>query len=358
MLKYFWGVMKMELKKYSAFISSNYNSLRNERAEVIEGLLDAQMIPICMEHFTITSSKNFEDVKKLIEQSDIFIMILGGNYGSCDENGISWTQNEYEYAQSINKISYVLLSEEYMNLKKMYEDGVKLDKKQKKQLKLGESISYPQIITKERNISRIISQIISIADFSNCIGWKRNDLDSDLVWKENNQVLNLSGKWYHVHLKEKNKNYIRIGTVTVKQNFNKDSSNFLKLNAYNYDVLSYDPAKEKIKLDMFKRTTWYGDYYLKDDWTVIGIYESRREFKDKYDDWEVEKGSYRGIHDLNIIDDDKDNDSDDKGFMLQGTFHDVAPSPKMGLVYMFRSEKERFDFLKENFDEVLRSKIK
>ena len=54
----------MEYKKYSAFISSNYESLRSERIELINCLLDAQIIPICMEHFTATSSENFDYIFK------------------------------------------------------------------------------------------------------------------------------------------------------------------------------------------------------------------------------------------------------------------------------------------------------
>ena len=93
----------MEYKKYSAFISSNFESLKNERMELISCLLDAQMIPICMEHFTATTSENFEYIMYLIDQSDIFIMILGEVYGSCDSMGKSWTENEYEYAIKAKK---------------------------------------------------------------------------------------------------------------------------------------------------------------------------------------------------------------------------------------------------------------
>ena len=54
----------MEYKKYSAFVSSHFTSLKKERTELISGLLDAQMIPICMEHFTVTTSEKFDDIKE------------------------------------------------------------------------------------------------------------------------------------------------------------------------------------------------------------------------------------------------------------------------------------------------------
>ncbi len=341
----------MKLKKYSAFISSNYEHLKSERNCVIECLLDAQIIPICMEHFTITSSENFEDVKRLIAQSDMFIMILGDNYGSCDDKGISWTENEYIYAKSIGKMIYVLLNQEYIKLKNKYTNGLELNKKQKNQLRFGENIKYTQIITKDRPISRIINQIISNADFSNCIGWERNELYAS---SNKEKVVDLTGKWYHVHLQGRNKDYIRIGTVTITQDSNNKKNNIIKMNAYNYDVLRYEPEKNSITLDKLKRTIWSGEYYFKDESTIIGIYETKRESEGNYDDWRINEGTYRGIHDLNIIEYDDHEDS----IMIQGTFHDIAPSPKMGLAYMFRSQSERYEFLKEYFDDVLRRKMK
>ena len=47
-------------RMYSAFISSVYESLLDERDEVIKSLLDKRVFPICMEHFTVSASERFD----------------------------------------------------------------------------------------------------------------------------------------------------------------------------------------------------------------------------------------------------------------------------------------------------------
>lgn len=53
----------MQKKMYSAFISSVYESLEDERSQVIDCLLDFNVFPICMEHFTAASNKQFSPVE-------------------------------------------------------------------------------------------------------------------------------------------------------------------------------------------------------------------------------------------------------------------------------------------------------
>lgn len=349
----------MKYKKISAFISSNYESLKAERDVVIKSLLDAGMIPICMEYFTATSSKNFDDIKVRIDQSDIFIMILGSEYGSTDEDGISWTQREYEYACAQNKITYVILSKKFTKMAQSVNSGAKLTDAQQKQIKFAEGIKFTQKEEDSKSLDRIMGQIIANADFSDCIGWQRDD------GKNNNEKAGFNsvdpkeilGRWYHVHLKEVNKDYIRLGTVDISQKEN-TCNVIYRLRAKNYDVLRYEPESDKIVLNRLNRTTWSGDYHFKDEDTLIGIYEATRETKGKYDSWEVDKGIYKGIHELNIVEKSYDPASGESKYMFEGTFHDVVPSPKMGLVYMFRTENERYNFLKEYFDDVLRRKCR
>ncbi len=346
----------MSVKKYSAFISSNYETLKKERAEVINCLLNHQMIPICMEHFTTAANNNFFELEKLIDQSDIFIMILGDCYGSCDSDGKSWTQREYEYAVSKNMPVFVLLNGNYTALSNAAKNGEELTDSQKRQLEFGDSILFKQEITEQKSINVIMGQIISSVDFSDCSGWERKSEKDAHIWQTQNKFLDISGKWYHVHLKEENSDYIRVGTLNIAQRFDKENFAKLTITAHNYNVKSYISEDNSILPDKLKRTVWSGEYDLKENGEIIGIYEAHREFKGEYDDWVVDKGIYRGIHEFYLIDDDNDEDSTDVTTMIQGTFHDVAPSQKNGLVYLFRDEKERNSFLKENFNDVLRSK--
>ena len=75
-----------------------------ERQAAVEAILEAGHIPAGMELFSADNKKQFEVIKKWIRDSDVFILILGGRYGSR-ENGIgkSYIQREYEYAKRIGK---------------------------------------------------------------------------------------------------------------------------------------------------------------------------------------------------------------------------------------------------------------
>ena len=91
-------------KKLQVFVSSTWTDMILERQAAVEAILEAGHIPAGMELFSADNKKQFEVIKKWIRDSDVFILILGGRYGSR-ENGIgkSYIQREYEYAKRIGK---------------------------------------------------------------------------------------------------------------------------------------------------------------------------------------------------------------------------------------------------------------
>jgi hypothetical protein len=97
-----------------------------------------------------------------------------------------------------------------------------------------------------------------------------------------------------------------------------------------------------------QRSHWNGEYTIDDNGTTFGVFLVKREFTGQSGSITVDKGIRRGIHDFNI-----DVSNNCKVEMFHGEFHDEAPSPKSGIIYVFRSEKARQEFLEENFEEVL-----
>lgn len=90
---------KVVRKKFQVFISSTSDDLKEERKIAIEAILDAGHIPAGMEIFKGGGEK-WETIQKWIDDSDIYVLILGGRYGSTDkQTNLSYTQLEYEYAQ-------------------------------------------------------------------------------------------------------------------------------------------------------------------------------------------------------------------------------------------------------------------
>ena len=84
--------------KYQVFISSTYVDLREEREEVIWQILSARYIPAGMEGFTATNDRGWETIRRVIDVSDYYVLIVAGVYGSVDAEGTSWTEREYNYA--------------------------------------------------------------------------------------------------------------------------------------------------------------------------------------------------------------------------------------------------------------------
>lgn len=90
-------------KKLQVFISSTYIDLQEERQAAVEAVLSAGHIPAGMELFRAEDVSQMETIKNWIDESDIYLLILGGRYGTLEEKSqLSYTHWEYEYAASKN----------------------------------------------------------------------------------------------------------------------------------------------------------------------------------------------------------------------------------------------------------------
>ena len=94
----------MKDKKLQVFVSSTFTDLKEERQAAVEAILSSGNIPAGMELFSAGDESQMTVIKRWIDESDIYLLILGGRYGSIEPNsGKSYTQLEYEYALSQNK---------------------------------------------------------------------------------------------------------------------------------------------------------------------------------------------------------------------------------------------------------------
>jgi hypothetical protein len=89
--------------KYQIFISSTFDDLQKERNAIIKAIWEMGNIPAGMESFAASDDEQFEYIKKIIDDSDYYVLILAGRYGAVHpEKNLSYTELEYEYAQSKN----------------------------------------------------------------------------------------------------------------------------------------------------------------------------------------------------------------------------------------------------------------
>lgn len=90
----------MSEKRYQVFVSSTFADLREEREVVFDALMKINCIPAGMENFPAFDEEQLEFIKHVIDDSDYYVLIIGGRYGSLTEDGISYTEKEYDYAMS------------------------------------------------------------------------------------------------------------------------------------------------------------------------------------------------------------------------------------------------------------------
>ncbi|MFE6170195.1 DUF4062 domain-containing protein [Viridibacillus arvi] len=89
----------MNDRKYQVFISSTYTDLQSEREKVTKQILSSYNFPIGMEMFSAGDSDQWTVIKNTIDKSDYYVLILGHRYGSIADDGVSYTEKEYNYAK-------------------------------------------------------------------------------------------------------------------------------------------------------------------------------------------------------------------------------------------------------------------
>lgn len=97
-------------KRYQIFISSTYKDLIEERQKVTQAILKLYHFPIGMEMFHADNDEQWTQIKKTIEMSDYYVLIIGRYCGTLLEEGISYTEKEYDYAMSkgIPVLSFII----------------------------------------------------------------------------------------------------------------------------------------------------------------------------------------------------------------------------------------------------------
>ena len=125
-------------KKLQVFISSTFIDLKEERQAAVSAILKAGHIPAGMELFKAADKSQWEIIKRWIDESDVYMLILGGRYGSIDpQKGVSYTELEYDYAVETGKPLFAVVIEESALEEKVKKNGLDfLERDRPSELKL------------------------------------------------------------------------------------------------------------------------------------------------------------------------------------------------------------------------------
>lgn len=170
-------------KKLQVFVSSTYTDLKEERQTAVEAILDSGHIPAGMELFK-AGKPQLETIRKWIDESDVYMLILGGRYGSIEEDsGLSYTELEYKYALSKNMpVFAIVLDDSFLQTKTTFSSKYNIfEKDNTNKYNSFKDLVMRNIVKFVYNIDQIPSAIKSqINDIINSdefflSGWIRNN---------------------------------------------------------------------------------------------------------------------------------------------------------------------------------------
>jgi hypothetical protein len=175
--------------KYQIFISSTFKDLHQERRAVIEAVLDLGHIPSGMEIFPAADVEQFRYIKKVIDECDYYVLIIGGRYGSIDSSGISFTEREYDYAVKRKKtvLAFIHSDPESIAVKNS-------DTKPSVKTKLNEfrtKVSKRRLVGKWTKLNElkpmVVTSLVSAFKEKPGVGWIRGDAaaSQDLLAESN-----------------------------------------------------------------------------------------------------------------------------------------------------------------------------
>lgn len=165
-------------------------------------------------------------------------------------------------------------------------------------------------------------------------------------WIRKHPDLYLSGDWLHIHGKNSDLSYLRIGVVRIKQNYYD-----LEVHAENYSPKFGQDGIFRPKNRQYTR--WkYLISEINESGDVIGVYRASR----KYTEWRTNEG----IHQLSVIEFDEDMRFPT---VIAGEYADVHPSDSEGYLRLYRvsigsGRKKLLPYLDENeYPEVWKTEV-
>ena len=168
-------------KKFQVFVSSTYSDLQSERQAVVEAILRAGHIPAGMELFAAGDKSQLEIIKRWIEDSDVFMLVLGGRYGTIEpDSGKSYIQLEYEFAGGLNKPYFAaVMHDDFLDQKVKVDGKEVLEQDQPGLLKEFKKHVTDKICRFFRNVDElkltVLESLLDIERNRSLVGWVRAD---------------------------------------------------------------------------------------------------------------------------------------------------------------------------------------
>ena len=184
--------MNNENKRYQVFVSSTFTDLIEERAEVTQAIMELNHMPYGMEAFPAANETQWEWIKRAIKESDYYIVIIGGKYGSINKKtGLSYTEMEYRYAEEVGIPTIAFIVDNSIDLpkSKIETDSTKAEKLQEFKSYIENNKLRKSYTSKEDLKAKVIVSFIQLINQYPRNGWLR--ADSLKNYTSNEEVIRL-----------------------------------------------------------------------------------------------------------------------------------------------------------------------
>jgi len=178
-------------KRYQIFVSSTQADLRNERESIIIELTKVGYIAVGMEQFPATDEEQMDFIQPVIDDSDYYVVVIKGRYGSVGNDGISYTEKEFRYAVETKKPAMAFLYKDVLALRVSETDND--PEKMKKLSVFRAELEQKRIVKYWLTVEELVTQVKdSVNDMLRCrpaIGWIRGDQSFDPgVYRERDEL--------------------------------------------------------------------------------------------------------------------------------------------------------------------------
>ena len=283
-------------RKWQVFVSSTYSDLIRERQACVEAILRSSNIPAGMELFSAGSETQLEIIMRWIDDCDVYVLILGGRYGSIEpKSGLSYTEIEYNYAVEKSKPMFaIVLSDSFIDLK-VDKDGKKIleldNGKLLKAFREKALSRISKIVVNESEIKlAVIESILDIQNRYEIKGWVRESeiTDFNTLFNRNLELTERNNALEKM-LNEKdviNKNYedLTFKGVSFYSLKNALSNKFIKSNegevmndkfgekASFLDLLQYFSDKLINGIEVWQHTSFEDDFIVNKMYPTLKIF--------------------------------------------------------------------------------------
>ena len=134
-------------------------------------------LPAGMELFPAVDLKQFEFIKRVIDDCDYYVLIVGGRYGTLTSEGISFTEAEYEYAISkgLKLLAFIHSEPNQLSVERSEQDPhlIELLENFRQKVSMGRLVEF---WTKSEDLpALVVLSMFQTIKIYPAIGWIRGD---------------------------------------------------------------------------------------------------------------------------------------------------------------------------------------